>query len=206
MTTNLLRNAPYCLFFLVVLGLGGCLKSSAPVYYYTLTADEPGQVSGTAASTDSCPSTLLVGPIRIASPLDQRQIARQQSPNSLTLAEQHRWAGDLPQMISDVMISNLSRDLDNCPVYTFPDTSEPEGLQLEIYILHFEKDLDGRAWLSTRWKLISTNSHDDVRHSRNSVHRIPLEGNSYDDLALGLSQSLALLSHEISSVVENIQR
>ncbi len=157
-----------------------------------------GQASTGSAdgASDSLPNILL-GPIRVASFLSQGQLVRQKSAYSLTLAEQHRWAGDLPEMITDILHTNLSLDLSTDKIYPFPDMNDLEGLQLEIHFLHFEADEKGLAKLAARWKVISTKNQT-ILYVKTSTYTIEPEASNYDGLARGLSKGLSLLSDEIS--------
>ncbi len=191
MNSNRRAKIFYFSFLLVIFILSGCLKQSSPVYYHTLASTSP------ADTTFVSPSNILLGPIRVASFLDQRQLVRQHSAHSLSLAEQHRWAGDLPEMITDVLHVNLSLDLGTEKIYDFPSRNNLEGLQLEIHFLHFEEDEKGQARLGARWKIISTENQM-ILHTKTSIYTIKIKTGNYDGLANGLSQGLALLSNEIS--------
>jgi uncharacterized protein len=207
MISNRLYTVFYFTFFLLALVLSGCLKQSSPLYYHTLASTsstgsastrsaEPISTSSPNSGSASAPN-LLVGPIRVASFLDQGHLVRKKSAYSLTLAEQHRWAGALPEMITDVLFSNLSLDLGSEKIYTFPNRNNLEGLQLEIHFLHFEEDENGRAKVEARWKIISTETQE-ILHTETSTYTIEPETNNFDGLVKGLSKGLSLLSNEIS--------
>ncbi|MCF8057442.1 MAG: PqiC family protein [Desulfocapsa sp.] len=196
MTSNrLYKNLSFIVLFLLPLVLSGCLKQPSPVYYHTL--------AGTTLSTGSILTDvpdIMLGPIGVTSVLDQKQLVRQQTPNSIRLEEQHRWAGDLPEMITDVLFSDLSLYFGNEKIYTYLGGDNMEGLQVEIYFLHFEEDENGMAKLSARWKVISIQT-DTILYSTLSTYTIEPETSDYDGLAKGLSQGLSLLSSEISKAI-----
>lgn len=186
------------LFFLILLLLittAGCMKNGLPIYYYTLDSSS----QETASAPASLPN-ILVGPVHIASFLDQRHLVKQHSAHSLQLVEQHRWAGDLQDMLSNVLIGNLSLALGSDTIYTFPNNQQLEGLQLEINFLHFEEDKDGKAVVEARWKLITSEDNSTFYNSTTSYRIVP-ETTGYDALAGALSQGLATLTQDIADQI-----
>lgn len=204
MTSNKLYIIGYLAFLFFPFALSGCFKQSAPLYYHTLASTSSAQVStGSADSASNSLPNILLGPIRVASFLDQGQLVRKNSAFSLSLAEQHRWAGDLPEMITDILHSNLSLALTTNNIYSFPDGNNLQGLQLELHFLHFEEDENGRAKVAARWKIISTETQE-ILHTEVSSYTIAPETGSYDGLAKGLSQGLSQLSDEIAAEIVSI--
>ena len=204
MTSNKRFKIFYFSLFLVGFILSGCFKQPAPVYYYTLASTSSAQVStGSADPTFVSLPNILLGPIHVASFLDQRQLVTQKSAYSLTLAEQHRWAGDLPEMITDVLHSNLSIYLNSEKIHPFPDRNSLQGLQLELHFLHFEENENGLAKTAARWKIISTETHE-ILHTETTTCTIDPETKNYDGLVKGLSQGLSLLSDTIATKIINL--
>lgn len=183
------------LILLLFIATAGCIKKGLPIYYYTLDSS-----SRETAPPTAYPLNILVGPVHIASILDQRQLVKQHSTHTLQLAEQHRWAGDLKDMLSNVLVSNLSFALGSESIYIFPDNQQQEGLQLEINFLHFEEDLDGKALLEARWKLIVTEDNS-IFHNTTTSYQIVPETTEYDALAGALSQGLAALTQDITKQI-----
>jgi uncharacterized protein len=181
----------FFLFFTV-----GCMKQSLPVYYYTLGPSGQSAVH----STDSSLPPITVGPIHIASFLDQGHIITQNSAYSVNIAEQHRWAGDLPEMLSNVMTQNLRLDLKTDRIYTFSGSHNSKGLQLLIEFLHFEKDSDGNGLVTARWKLLSEGDGIPL-HSSTSSFRTTPETDGFEPLSEALSRGLAKLSGEIAGTI-----
>ncbi len=184
-------------FFLSALSLlfwaGGCIKQPLPIYYYTL-----GPINQkTAAVPDKPLTNILVGPIHIASFLDQGQLITQSSSYSLTIEEQHRWAGNLKEMLTTALITNLSLEFGAEGIHIFPDSLEPDSLQVVTNFLHFEKDSDGNASVAVRWKILASNGKD-MLYQTISIYKIPPENDGFDALAKALSRGLAKLSGEIT--------
>ena len=200
MTNN---NRYHCSFLILALilsfAIGGCLQQKAlPLHYHTLSSVPDAHERISAAIPD-----VMLGPIEVASTLDQKLIVRQKTSNSLSLAEQHRWAGDLPEMITDVLLTNLSLELGSEKLYTYLHGSTIEGLQVEVYFLHFEGDKDGLAKISARWK-VSSIQDQTILYSNLFTYTIEPETNDYDGLAKGLSLGLSHLSKEIVKAIINL--
>ncbi|HID69060.1 MAG TPA: membrane integrity-associated transporter subunit PqiC [Desulfobacterales bacterium] len=187
-------------FFLILLLLlgGGCIKQGLPIYYHTL-----GNVSQSPVSTDDSMPDILLRPIKIVSFLDQGQLVSQNSAYSINLEEQHRWAGDLQEMISNVVISNLSQILGTDRIYIFPNNQGRTGIQLALTLLHFEKDTDGNALVEARLKIIADDGQT-ILHVTTSSFTIKPENNDFDSLVKGLSDGLSRLSEEIAEEIRQL--
>ncbi len=186
------------LVLLLLLFTGGCMKQGLPIYYYTLGSSTLPAVS----RTDSVPD-ILVGPIHIVSFLGQGQLVTQNSAFSVNLEEQHRWAGDLQEMVSNVLINNLSFALATDKIYCFPSNQTIKGIQLTISFLHFEKNTDGQALVEARWKIISDDGQT-ILHTKTSTYKTGSEANDYDSLVKGLSDGIARLSEEIAVKISQL--
>ena len=188
-------------FFLVLLCLipaGGCIKPGLPVYYHTL-----GDVTQPPVSMDDSIPDISLRPIQIVSFLDQGQLVSQNSAYSVNLVEQHRWAGDLQEMISNVIISNLSHNLGTDKIYTFPNNQDRTGIQLAIKLLHFEEDTDGKALVEARWKIIAA-ADKTILHISTSRYTVNPENKDFDSLVKALSDGLSMLSEEISREIRQL--
>lgn len=167
--------------------------------YHTLTPQ------ANPSSTPTKPAAeILVGPVRVSSFLGQGPIVKQRSPHSAELLEQHHWAGELDEMLSRILIQNLTLELGNEKIYSYPDTSAEKGIRLTISFFHFEKDINGKAILEARWKLIS-NKDQNVLHSTISKQSTVPDNADYDALAEGLSLCMVQLCREIADTVQKVQ-
>ncbi|MBU1232551.1 MAG: PqiC family protein [Proteobacteria bacterium] len=196
MINNILYRAGFFAFLLLLFLAGGCMKQGIPLYYHTLS--NPGQASVSPPQNDL--PTILVGPVRVASFLDQKQLVKQRTSNSVSLIEQHRWAGNLSEMLSNALITQLSQMLNNEKVYSFPNTTSGNGLRLELDFLHFEEDQNRMAIIEARWRILSEDNQT-ILHSATSHYKIPPATQDYDALVKGLSQGLTRLSQEISAKI-----
>lgn len=194
-------NIDRCIAFallLLFLFLGGCMKQRLPVYYYTMSSST--QSAGTPSG--SVP-VILVGPVHFVSILDQSLLVTQNSKYSVNLEEQRRWAGDLQEMVVNVLINNLSLALGSDKVYTFPSIHGQNGLQLITNFLHFEKDTNGKAFVEARWKLVSDDGRT-IFHTSTSTHTIEPENSTYDALVKALSEGLSRLSNDITKTINTL--
>ena len=113
------RSLQWCLVFVAVLLLAGCISRSAPtVNYYSLLTMEQLQDTEVLASLPEV--KLGVGPVSIPDSLKRSQIATRQQSNQYEFAEFNRWAGVLEKDIASVLGDNLGQLLGIEKVGFFP--------------------------------------------------------------------------------------
>jgi uncharacterized lipoprotein YmbA len=156
----------------------------------------------TDVSETASKQNLLIGPIHISSFLNKGQLVKQKSAYSIDIAEQHRWAGNLQEMLSDSLIDNLSQDLASNNVYTFPNSHGLIAIQLELTLTHFEEDTNGQALTQARWKLISTSQA--ILYAATSTYTVQPDDSSYSSLVKGLSIGISRLSKDIADSIRTI--
>jgi len=194
-----MRN--YLLTAVIFTGLciTSCTKTPLTVDYHSLSTD-----ASHSSKQAKFSSTLLIGPVRVNSFLTQGPIVKQHSPHSANLLEQHHWAGNLDEMLSNTLIQNLSIELGSEKIYSFPDTSSENGMRLILHFSHFEEAHDGNALLQARWNIVK-NSDQTVLYSSSTTKTRTPEGADYDALATALSKCLADLGGEIANDIRQIQ-
>jgi len=195
--TTVLRFSLF-LVLLFLIPAAGCIKTGLPIYYHTL-----GNTTQPPVSQDTSMPVISLRPIQIVSFLDQGQLVSQNSAYSVNLEEQHRWAGDLQEMISNIIISNLSRSLGTDKIYFFPNNQDRAGIQLAIKFLHFEKDADGKALVEARWKIIAADGKT-ILYISSSSYTVKPENKDFDSLVKGLSDGISMLSEEISRQIRQL--
>ncbi len=171
----------------------GCLKKSSPVYHYTLDSTTPEQLKPTAADIP----TILIGPVRVASFLNQGSIVVRTTENEVSIAEQQRWAGPLPELLSNTLIATISRQLGSDSVFSFPDTADTSGLRVEITVIHFERSVRQTAVMEVRYRILST-VDSSILYARTSRFTLGLQDKSYSTLVSGLNTCINHLGGEIS--------
>lgn len=177
---------------------GACMKAEVPIYHYTLAVTAQSGLPRTGLLTP-----LLLGPIDLASFLDQGPIITQNSPYSITIEEQHRWAGNLSEMLTNVIIRNLSLALATDLIYNYTGYQQADALQIVIDFLHFERDSKGDGLLMARWQILESNSGV-VLHSATSTFRNTPAQNNFAALSQALSQGLEQLTTEIAEAVTQL--
>lgn len=185
---------------LLAFAAAACTKPALHMQYHTLT---PTAALALSASTKTLP-TILVGPIRVNSFLDQGPMVQQTSAHSLILLEQHHWAGGLDEMLSQLIIQNLNHDLQHENIYSYPETTTESGIRLEVTFSHFEKDVNGEAFLEARWKIISNNTQSILKSGTSEQHVKP-EVSGHNALPESLSLGLARLCREIAKTIIDLQ-
>ncbi len=176
----------------------GCIKQPLPIYYYTLWNSDQQVVA-----TGESPVSILVGPIHITSVLDQGQLVTQNSGYSVNIEEQHRWAGNLQEMLTTAIITNLRLDLGSEKIYTFPDAKNSDGFQVVIDLLHFEKDSDGYAYMMARWKILAPNKNNTLYEKTSRLRKLP-ESDEFEALSKALSHCISDLSTEIADRIRTL--
>lgn len=185
--------------FAWLLLLAACSKPPLPVTYHTLSAEM--QHSGTRQELQSM---LLIGPVELNTLLAKGPLVKQQSAHSLSLLEQHQWAGDLPTMVQQVIARNLQTCFGSNQIARYPESSAATGLRLALTVFHFEENSEGKALLEAEWRLLD-NSDQSIIHSAIWKKVLPPKASGYDGLAAALSSALAELSSVIADTIIEIQ-
>lgn len=142
--------------------------------------------------------TILIGPVKVASYLDQPRMIRRYEATRIELIAGQEWAGDLAEMISNQLVADVGSLLKPTPVYLYPVTiAGIEGRRAAIDILRFEGSEDKSATIEARWLLFDLQDKSIIK-AHSSLFHVPLADDSYASLATALSQGLTLLSQEIA--------
>jgi uncharacterized lipoprotein YmbA len=170
-------------FLLAACGLGS--KS-----FYVLTADGPAPSGGGAG--------IGVGPIALAEYIDRPNLVIAESENQLSVAESHRWAGDLESSIARVTAANLGRRLHTGNVRTYPWPGD-DGItwQITLDIRQFHGGADGYAVIEAGWRAYSLPDRK-LKASRTFVDREPLSADGYQPLVAAQSKLLSRLADDIA--------
>ena len=199
------KSLQWCLVFVAVLLLSGCISRSAPkvTNYSLMTMEQLGKTEALA----SLPEVRLgVGPITIPDSLKRSQIATRQQGNQYQFAEFHRWAGILEKDITAVLGDNLGQLLGIEKVGFFPWLHHfKPTYRVMVDIIRFDGALDGEAVLSARWTIADSDGKDYLA-GKKSEYRQPLEDASYAALIKAESQVLAVLSKEIAGVIVALEK
>lgn len=175
---------------LLALILAGCAGSRS---FYMLTADGPSPAGGGAA--------IGVGPVVLAEYLDRPNLVLQDAPNRLSMAEDHRWAGDLGASIERVTAANLGRRLGTGNVRTYPWQRDDEiSQQVTLDIRQLHGGADGQAVIEAGWRVYSLPDRR-LKASRTFVAREELASDGYQALVAAQSRLLARLADDIAAAL-----
>lgn len=178
--------------------LVGCFQAQ-PVRQYTLTTEPPAQVPPQKAA----PTTILIGPVKLASYLDQPRMVRRHSTTQIDSIAGHQWAGDLAEMISDKLVAEMGALLQPSPVFAYPGTTVfTRGRRVALDILRFEGTEDKTATIEARWSVFDLTDKSILKTQTSLIHT-PLTDDSYEALATALSQGLTKISREIAEAVRS---
>lgn len=174
---------------LAVLLLASC--GAGPKSFYVLTADGPAPTGGGPG--------LGVGPVTLAEYIDRANLVLASSPNQLSVAEDHRWAGDLSAAIARVTATNLGRRLHTGNVRTYPWSNDGEiRYQITLDIRQLHAGTDGFAVIEAGWRAYSLPDRK-LKTSRSFVDREPLESDGYPALVAAQSRLLSRLAKDIAA-------
>lgn len=158
--------------------------------FYTLSADGP--------SPGGSGPGIGVGPVHIAEYIDRPNLVVAEGPNKIGVAEDHRWAGDLPASIARVVAINLGRKVRTGNIHTYPWTGDDQvRWQITLDIRQFHGGADGHALLETGWRVYALPARR-VLASGTFVDREPLENDGYAPLVAAQSRVISRLSAHIA--------
>ncbi len=178
--------------------LAGCFQAN-PVQQYTLTTEPPLQVLPQKAAS----TTILIGPVKLASYLDQPRMVRRHSTTQIDSIAGHQWAGNLAEMISDKLVAEMDALLQPSPVFAYPGTTVfTQGRRIALNILRFEGTEDKTAIIEARWTLFDLKDKSILKTQSSLIHT-PLTDDSYEALATALSQGLTKISREIAEAIRS---
>ncbi len=188
---------------LVLVLVSGCASNSIPTRYYSLTPLEPAAATGDGiAETIS----LGVGPLQLPEMLDRRGIVSFRKGNELSIATYNIWAGDLQEAILRVLTDNMSSQLGNDRIWSFPwDNRNRPEYQLRIVIEEFSGQLRESVTLRAKWSLLGEHGRKELL-TRRSSHQQRVSGKGYRDYVGALNGALNEFSQALASQVSEALR
>jgi uncharacterized lipoprotein YmbA len=132
----------------------GCISSGTPATrFYVLNPLVPGPGLVTEPGPRA-PLAIEVGPLHLPQYLERPQIVVPGSENRLELAEFHQWGGNLRKNMTRVLAKNLSQLLatPHISISPYSPPGSPD-FRVELEVMKFERDPDGRVRLSAQWRL-----------------------------------------------------
>ncbi|MES2658385.1 MAG: PqiC family protein [Verrucomicrobiota bacterium] len=179
------------LLLLVALLAAGCAQPGQN--FYVLTAAGPVPSGGGIG--------IGVGPTTVAGYLDRINLVIQESPNQLGVAENHRWAGDLPAAITRVTAANLGRQLHTGNVQTYPwQTDSDIRYQITLDVRQLHSQADGHAICEIGWRAYSLPDRR-LKASKTFTASEPLEADGYNASVAAQSRLLERLAESIAATL-----
>lgn len=171
-----------------ILLLAGCGLGSKS--FYVLTPDGPAPSGGG--------SGIGIGPVSLAEYIDRPNLVLAESENRLSVAEDHRWAGDLSASIARVTAANLGRRMNTGNVRVYPWQGD-DGItyQITLDIRQLHGAADGHAVIEAGWRAYSLPDRK-LKASRTFVDREPLAADGYSSLVAAQSRLLSRLADDIA--------
>jgi uncharacterized lipoprotein YmbA len=170
--------------------LGGC-STSPPPKLYTLAPRPATPDPGSAR-------TISVKHVEIAKYVERPQIVRYVDPYQISASEFDRWGEDLGDMVTRILVENLSQRLPGSQIYaaTGPLTSSRSDITLEVNVDKFDADPGGAVVLVAQWVVHGGKRREKI-HSEQI--RIAMTSNDTTDQVAAMSDALGQLASQIAA-------
>jgi uncharacterized lipoprotein YmbA len=182
----------------LIAGLGllaafeGC-TTSPNSRFFTL-APQPA-----AAAAARSPATVAVKPVELAKYLNRPQIVRHSDAYELQIADIERWGEEMRDMVTRVLIENLSLRLPASQVVgTSGSLTIRADVTVEVDISRFDADQDGKVFLDARSAVQRDGRRPSLWSDRITVQPA---SPSVPDLVAAMSDALSQLSDHIAQVL-----
>lgn len=186
----------------LVLGatLAGC-GSSPPANFFTLAstpASSPALLSPEVASN----MVVALGPVSIAGYLDRPTFVQRETPYTVALSENNRWAEPMQRMLPRVLAQDLASRLGMDRVLVIPGyRSSGFDYRFELRVNRFDSDKEGEAVLSAEWDLYAgSNDRTPVEGGVTTIRKTAADSTVASQVA-ALSATLSALSDELARVI-----
>jgi uncharacterized lipoprotein YmbA len=152
-----------------------------------------------AASAGRPPATVAVKPVELAKYLDRPQIVRHSNAYELQIADLERWGEEMRDMVTRVVIENLSLRLPASQVVgTSGSLTIRADVTVEVDISRFDADQNGKVFLDARSAVQRDGRRPSLWSDRITVQPA---SPSVPDLVAAMSDALGQLSDRIAQVL-----
>jgi len=183
----------------LIIGLGllaaleGC-TTSPNSRFFTL-APQPAS----AAAAGRSPATVAVKPVELAKYLDRPQIVRHSNAYELQIADIERWGEEMRDMVTRVLIENLTLRLPASQVVGASGSLTIRAdVTVEVDISRFDADQNGKVFLDARSAVQRDGRRPSLWSDRITVQPA---SPSVPDLVAAMSDALGQLSDHIAQVL-----
>jgi uncharacterized lipoprotein YmbA len=194
MIRNMTRQTRRWALVGAVLLLAGC--AATPDRFYGLTAD------GTLPSGATANALVLgIGPVDVPDYIDRDELVFQSSAHRYEVPAEHRWAGDLTDSVTGVLVSNLGHRLGTNAVHGYPwDSRLNPRYAVPVTIRQFHAVSGGDAVLDVGWEIRDGATGETV-HRGAQVFSEPLTEEGYDGVVAAESRLLGQLADAIAAML-----
>jgi uncharacterized lipoprotein YmbA len=193
---SLRHRASFCAGLLLI--CVGCVQSTPPVKYYTLSPIESVMKTRVVSADAGSGPTIGVYPVVISSIYDKTKIVTRMDSNRIQVDEFHRWAGPFQENIASVLAENLMAAFPESHVAVYPwDDAVSPVFRLKLSLYQFDGSWDHGVRLVSQW-IITARHLSDKPIVRTSVIEETMTSNTYEALVTAQSVALAALSREIA--------
>lgn len=147
------------LFFIIVLVAGGfllsgCIKATSPATRFYVLNPLDSDVDIVSNIDLKGKLSVEISSVHLPQYLERPQIVTRSGGNRLELAEFDQWGGNLRKNMIRVLAKNLSQVLATPDIVIFPNrTAVPPHFRVELEVMQFERDADGKVKFSVQWRL-----------------------------------------------------
>lgn len=150
-------------------------------------------------------TSLGVGPIKLSQVLDRPQIIIRTSKNEIQVADLDRWAAPLTEIITNVMVDNLSTLLSTGSILKFPwRMTIPIDYQIVLEITRFDGMPGGNVDMRARWGILGENGQK-VYAKKKTILTEPIGGDTIPEMVSAQSRLIAKLSLEIAEEIKKLE-
>ena len=187
------KNSKWMQRGLVVLGIVGIVSCVGGGFknYYVLTPDRSLPAKAGVG--------IGVGPVSVAEYADRSNLVVAETPNRMSVSENHRWAGDLPTTMSRVLATNLGGRLNTNQVQVYPWKGD-EGVryQVSLDIRQFHAGTDGYAVMEGTWKVYTLPGRQ-LKMTKSFMDREPMMADGYTAMVEAQSRMMGRLADAIAT-------
>jgi uncharacterized lipoprotein YmbA len=152
-----------------------------------------------AASAGRSPATVAVKPVELAKYLDRPQIVRRSDAYELQIADIERWGEEMRDMVTRVLIENLTLRLPASQVVGASGSLTIRAdVTVEVDISRFDADQNGQVFLDARSAVQRDGRRPSLWSDRITVQPA---SPSITDLVAAMSDALGQLSDHIAKVL-----
>lgn len=179
--------------------LAACaIAESKPTSFYLLDPIDPATERPAGGAV-----RLAIEEVAIPKYLDRQGLVLRDSANRLRVAGLHQWAEPLDATIMRVLTENLRLLLKQTEVVALPDWRGDYNAELDVQLLRFERQSDGRVVLVASWAVVDSERRRQLLRRRAVVQQAVADaggitGPDYDAVVAAMNAALGELSRRIA--------